>query len=266
MALIHFCFGSHHRAGNYQSQLEHFIEYIVLPRKLRASVCPEFLPFIRAPGALTGDFRSARPGDGVSVIFDRWVPGPPVNLLPCDIWMVCFADIPLNKLRHWEPSRHYGQLGIVFTNEFRRRHCIRRVSYYQYHSLAKDRIVIDWNRAVHLKDDETRERLAQLILHFRKPSRLWGDFKDLFSSIEVTGGLDSTAAIDVITYNRYPVGYNFEEEYEARWVASEENCFLPFTEQDVLQIVVPDKTMKREIEGVLQAVWSEQPAVVEYPK
>ena len=82
MQLCHFAFGQLHRDGKHAEQAQAFLESILLPKKLRSSGCPEFMPVLTAHKGLWADPNSA-----------------------------C-VDIPFNKLRHWSPAEHYGKLGV----------------------------------------------------------------------------------------------------------------------------------------------------------
>ena len=164
MPLIHFAFGGHYRSGDYDGQLSAFLEHILLPRKLRAFSCPEFQPIINNPDARVADPNSARPtGDG-GVTFDNYVPAPPVHLLQQNVWMISFVDIPFKRLRRWEPSQHYGKLGIAFTDDFRHRNHVKRVAYYQYPNLAKDPLVIELNRGITTQNTADRKRLWEAVV------------------------------------------------------------------------------------------------------
>lgn len=266
MPLIHLAFGSHHRAGEIDQQVRAFVEHILLPRKLRSFVCPEFMPIINNPNALVANPNSARAIGDSGITFDEWVPAPPIGLLPNDVWMVSFVNIPFNKLRDWKPSRHYGRLGLAFRDEFRRRNQVRRVNYYQYPDLAKDPLVIALNRAISANNAGERERLSKLVVELRKPARLWREINDLFAVLKLTSRPTDGVAIEKLTYSRYEVGYDFEAEQESRLVTTEQHRDIAFAESEVLAIVVPDARVKAEIEYALIEHWEKMPTVVEYPR
>lgn len=99
MPLMHFAFGGLHREGKQEEQLDQFVEKILLPRTLRSFICPEFVPIINSRNARWGDPNSAfQVGDG-GVSFSNWVKSPPVGLLPCNVSMVSFVDIPYKKMK-----------------------------------------------------------------------------------------------------------------------------------------------------------------------
>lgn len=265
MPLCHFAFGSLHRAGNLEEQTDSFVNKILLPRVLKAFSCPEFLPIINNPTARWAIPDSVRQEEGGAIEFERWVQSPPVSLLPCDVWMISFCDIPLNKLRTWSPSSHYGKLGIVFTNEFKARHRIKSVQYYELLGLKNDRVARAFNDAVNQYNNEERERLSSILLGYRKPAILWREFEELFGVLMVTAGNCGKTEIEKLTYSRYETGYAFCEEREARWVTSEGNSYLSFEEKDVFRVIVPDSTVGEEIKSALMSSWTRAPEVMIYP-
>ena len=265
MPLLHFAFGGHHRSGNHDKQIEEFVQHILRPRKLRAFICPEFMPLLNNPNALVGAKSSARPDGNYLITFDEFVPAPPVSLLPCDVWMVSFVNIALSKLSGWAPSGHYGHLGIAFKNDFQRKYKVRPVSYYQYPCWDKDPLVIAFNQVVMGNNEAEKERLFNDLVRFRKPARLWPEFNEQFATLRLTAQIGGGVEIDKITYSRYEVGYDFQSEYEARWVTKEHHTDMPFRESDVLAIVVPDVRAKRLIEDALSKHWAVAPPVMKYP-
>lgn len=123
MPIIHFAFGRHYRAREPEKQVDVFIKFILATRKLKAGICPEFLPILSAQGQMVPTAAFATDKGGGIIMFDKpehFKPAPPIRLLPEDVPMVSFVDIPFNKLCRWAPSNHYGRLGIAFTNDFRR--------------------------------------------------------------------------------------------------------------------------------------------------
>lgn len=265
MSLCHFVFGSLYREDRLEEQAEEFIEKILLPRSLKASPCPEFLPIVNNPGAKWAVPKSAVQLEGGGVSFGRWVQSPPVALLPRDVWMISFCDVPLKKLHQWGPSNHYGQLGIVFTNDFKRRHGIRNVQYYKLRGLEKDRLVKEYNAAVSRSDAVERESLSKTLLGFRKPEVLWREFEELFGMLRVSVTGDGATNIDQITYSRYETGYVFSDEREARWVTEEGAQFLPFEEKDVLKLIVPNLEIGTQVGNALEASWAHVPELMVYP-
>jgi hypothetical protein len=265
MPLCHFAFGSLHRAGKLVEQTDSFLEHILLPKKLHSFVCPEFMPIINSPNALVANPDSARAIEGGGVTFDEWVPAPTVGLLPNDVWMISFVDVPLRKLRQWRPSEHYGKLGIAFTDKFRQRTGAQRVTYYEYPNLARDPFVIELNQAILKNDVKERERLAKMVVERRKPAKLWPEVNGLFAVLKLTAGHSGQTTIEKLTYSRYEEGYDFEVEQEARIVTKEQDRDVTFPEADVLSIIVPNPETKSRIESELGSAWSKVPPVIEYP-
>ncbi len=265
MPLIHFVFGGLHRAGDLNKQTESFIEYILIPQKLRASICPEFLPILNDPNARTADPNSVRVLDGGGITFDRYLPSKPVALLPVDVWMVSFADIPLKKMRHWKPASHYGKLGLVFTDEFRRRNKVGRVSYYHYPDLSIDPLVVSLNKAFEDKNEEERERFSKLVTEFRKPAKLWPELNNEFAVLRITCGINEETNTEKLTYSRYAEGYDFTIEQEARLVTTGKTREITFAEADILAIVVPNSKVGDSICEVLSRRWSRVPEIIKFP-
>jgi hypothetical protein len=260
MPITHFAFGSHHRAGDHQKQIASFLEHILEPRALRAFVCPEFQPVLNNPRAQWAVPASARATKDGAVTFDQWVSSPRVALLPVDVWMVSFVDLPFSKLKRWSGAAHYGRLGLAFTSDFVRKANIRPVHYYQYPNLARDPAVLALDAAIKGRSP-TMQNLADDLVRYRKPARLWPEINSLFAMLKITEGETSTE-IEQLTYSRYDVGYNFEVEHEARKILSEDNRELPFEEADVLAVIVPDPTSQQIVQDFLHRAWTTQPSVM----
>lgn len=267
MPICHFAVGSLHRAGKHYEQAEAFLSNILLPKKLRSFMCPEFMPILNNPNALTADPDSARVVVGGGVTFDRWVPSPPVSLLPNDVWMICFVDIPLKKLRHWTPANHYGRLGVAFTDKFRVRADVQRVTYYdQYANLARDSLVLRLHRAIQIQDRQEMERLRRLVVERRKPAQLWSELNGLFAILHIATGVDSQTICEKLTYSRYPEGYDFTVEQEARIITTEAERDVHFDESEVLAIIAPDRDTQAMVQARLGQAWSVMPQVIVFPR
>lgn len=196
MPLCHFAFGSLHRAGKYGEQAKAFLDNLLLPKRLRSFICPEFMPVLNSTNGFVADPDSARVIDGGGVTFDRYMPSPPVSLLPNDVWMISFVDVPLKKLNHWIPSEHYGKLGIAFTNKFRARNHVQRVAYYdKYANLARDPMVVRLHAAIQAQDEAEIERLHHLVVEQRKPARLWPEINGQFSMLKISMGTDAQTTL-----------------------------------------------------------------------
>lgn len=266
MPLCHFAFGSLHRAGKHDEQINEFLNNVLLPKRLRSFVCPEFMPVLNSQNALMGDPGSARIVEGCGVTFDKWVPSPPVSLLPSDVWMISFVDVSLKKLRRWEPAEHYGKLGIAFTDKFRARTHALRVTYYdQYANLARDQMVLQLHRAIQAQDKAEMERLQHLVVERRKPARLWPELNSLFSMLKITMVSEAQATFEKITYSRYPQGYDFTIEQEARIVTGDGDRDVHFDESEVLTVIVPDEATKKLVKARLDGQWSTTPQFFIFP-
>lgn len=185
MPLMHFGFGGLHREGKLREQTDSFIDHILIPKQLKSFICPEFLPIMNSPTALMADPDSVVTNNDGSISFEKYVKSPPVALLPNDIPMICFVDIPFKKLKSWHPTEHYGKLGISFTDSFRKRLNVTKVFYYKLPNLEKDNLVIECNKAMNSNDSDKLEQLTNKITHFRKPSILWPEFNSLFAPLHI---------------------------------------------------------------------------------
>jgi len=262
MALLHFAFGDFARKKQLPQQADEFCSKILLKKQLRGSLCPEFIPLINHPNALWAKSESAVLTTEGAITFSDWTNSPPVSLLPQDIWMICFADLPLNKLAGWPHVEHYGKLAIVFSNRFRSRINARQVFYYHLRDLVKDPKVISYNQA--LKENISAAKLRDELLAYRKPAILWPEFRRLFGVISLRHD-ENRASIEHITYSRYRDGYVFSTEAEARVITSSTNPYIQFEESDVLQIITPSSESQNQIQKFLNENWVNKPPVLLYP-
>ena len=262
MPLLHFAFGNLAREQLFTEQIDAFCEKILASMSLRASICPEFLPILNNSRAQWAIPNSAQITPDGGVAFKEGTNSPPVALLPADVWMLCFANLPITKLRQWPHAEHYGKLAIVFSNRFRSQVNAKPVSYYQLHELQNDPKVIVYNEAI--KQKQQVEELAQELLAYRKPAKLWPKFRQLFGSISIQNN-PTGLAIEHITYSRYQDGYEFFTEAESRVVTDEYNQYIPFNESDVLEIIAPSIDGKNHIQNWLIKNWTTQPPVTVYP-
>lgn len=262
MPIIHFAFGGLHREGKHQEQLNRFIECIVMPKEIRSFACPEFMPILTLPGGQVADMSSAVPlsEGGTGITFERYTANQPVTLICMDYYMASFVDIPLKKLSRWPPADHYGRLGLAFTDAFRRKAGVKSVGYYPFEALDKDPRVIELNREIWSGRFEQRmDYWHKEFLPYRKPAFLWESFQSKFYSLKVTA-TEGGATIEKQTYSRYPVGYNFQDEREARVVTNESSA-IPFEESDVLCFLVPSEPIKVMLEECLSTSWRKPPPV-----
>jgi hypothetical protein len=261
MALLHFAFGGLAREEKIADQVTQTCNLILGPRKLRGGECPEFLPVLNNPGAKWGVPQSAKVLPNGGVTFTEYVPAQPVGLLPCDTWMLCFTGLPLNKLASWPCQAHYGQLAIAFSKEFKNRNGIRNVQYYELDRLAKDPKVIAYNEAA---GTEKVQEFADELLTYRKPRLLWPEFRELYGMLKISSGSDGTIC-ELITYDRYPDGYDFSVEAEARTLVDKADPYISFNEDDVIKILVPTSEAKEAISKFLRTNWSKIPEVALFP-
>jgi hypothetical protein len=262
MALIHFAFGNLAGQGKYTEQADAFCEKILGHRRLKASLCPEFLPILNNLNAQWAIPDSAQATQNGGVEFQEWTNSPPVSLLPQNIWMLCFTDLSLSKLSQWPHTKHYGKLAIVFTNDFRARVNARQVSYYQLHNLSKDPKVIAYNQAI--KKNHKVEELANELLAYRKPAKLWPEFRKLFGVTALHHGPNGIT-INPMPYSRYEDGYVFSTEAEARVLATPINPYIQFDESDVFQILAPSLHAQHQIQSFLKENWVKKPPVFLFP-
>ena len=262
MPLLHFAFGSLAREKLFTEQIDAFCEKILTPMRLRASICPEFLPILNNSGAQWAIPNSAQVTPYGGVTFRESINSPPVALAPADVWMLCFANLPIRKLRQWPHAEHYGKLAIVFKNSFRSQVNAKAVSYYQLHELQHDPKVIAYNEAI--KQKQQVEELAQELLAYRKPAKLWPEFRQLFGLTSIQNNPNGLT-VEHITYSRYQDGYEFFTEAESRIVTDENNQHIPFNECDVLKIITPSPEGKNHIQNWLMKNWTIQPPVIIYP-
>jgi hypothetical protein len=265
MPLMHFAFGSLHREGKIKEQLEQFVEKILLPKTLRSFICPEFVPIINSPNAKWGDPDSAFQTEDGGVSFSKWVKSPPVGLLPCDVPMISFVDIPYKKMKTWEPSEHYGKLGLSFKNGFKISNNVKKVSYYALPALEKDPLVVKLNKAINESDENTKNDLWKQVLHYRKPSILWEEFNGLFAPLRISND-PSGVDIKKITYSRYDVGYKFESEQESRIVTENEGDLIRFSTDDILSVIVPDESSKNYLRNLPDIDWLKSVDIKVYPR
>lgn len=258
MALVHFCFGSHSRNGEIDKQVVDTCTYILGPKRLKASPCPEFLPTINNPNAFYALPNSARMSANGSVTLNEWISSPPVSLLPIDVNMICFANLAHNQIKNWSCKAHYGSLAIAFTDEFRARVRAKKVCYYNWLDLPKDPKVIAYTRSV--KTQNPNRDLERQLLSYRKPLKLWKEFKEYFSVISVQNA-NGIPSLEVLPYSRYPIGYDFVKECEARIVLEADAEFLSFSPTDVLKIYAPTQKARMDIQTYLKMHWDWQPPV-----
>ena len=143
---------------------------------------------------------------------------------------------------------------------------MQRVVYYgEYANLARDQMVLQLHRAIETQDKSEMERLRHLVVERRKPARLWTELNGLFAMLKISMGTDAQATFEKITYSRYPEGYDFTVEQEARIVTTESDRDVHFEESEVLAVIAPDAATKELVEARLDGKWSATPPVLVFP-
>lgn len=266
MPLCHFAYGSLYREGRIEEQAEETLQNILLPKKLLSFPCREFMPILNSPSASWANPHSATVSEDGAIEFRQYTAAPAVALLPMDIFMICFVDIPLKKLRNWSPASHYGKVGIVFKDAFRARANVRNVVYYSdYRDFRKDPKVIALNKAINEGDSRKIEALRPSVVEYRKPARLWPELNNEFVALQVGYDKSGCVSIKPLTYDRYDVGYDFTAEREARILTDEDDREVYFSESDVLAIVTPDTRTQTMFESALEKAWSTLPVIKVFP-
>jgi len=278
--LIHFAFGS--QKNNTDLQTKSIIECILAPRQLKFSTnCYEFLPALVYPmkdGYLL-NMRKCRlveegcqplpPKDNCLIPIDKRM----VKYLPEIVNMICFINIPFNKLKSSEHYLTYGMFGLVFGESFRRRFGLGQVVYYEEMSLFNDRLVLLFNELMYInsrfRTDANEIELAQLrteILSYRKPSKLWPSFGESVVVNISNNNPDSKCKLTYSQYDRYPQGYDFTKEQEWRIVSSTGMTeYINFSEDDLEIIIVPDIRSRDSVHEFLVQSYKALPKIFLFP-
>ena len=90
-------------------------------------------------------------------------------------------------------------------------------------------------------------------------------FPKLITALTISFQAQGNMTVEPVTYSRYDVGYNFEEEMEARMVMSKEVQEFGFLETDVLALIVPDGKAEEKIMAYLRKAWTVIPSIMIYP-
>ncbi len=239
---IHFAYGYLGKHGEIEEQSKRFINEVLETRQLKISICKEFIPI---PNKVNGevihfDITQGKVESGEFRIDTRHTTSQPsITYLPEDVSMVCFIDIPFNKLSNSLHSREYGKLGIVFQKEFYKKHELKNVVYYDEKSIIKDTLIIEFCKNNQLMSKEEKENLIKEITTYRKPKVLTKNFS---LSVVATISHDSNITeLSFFTYNRYPIDYDFTNESECRLSFDKGKSFLEFNEKDVFMVIAPTK-------------------------
>lgn len=271
---IHFAFGHLGKEGKLMEQTERVISDILAKRRLLISKNKEFIPTFNDPSAKVLPFEDAVistdgihwnvPANPDEEYIKNLPQAPPVSYLPHDVAMICFINIPFNKLKSSPHSQQYGKFGLAFDVEFLKKKDIKPVQYYTETSVRKDNAITKWNKdkGRGLSQEEKR-KLEQEILHFRKPATLFPSFKK--SPIAILHKSTDKLEMTLWTYDRYAEEYNFRDEQEHRIVFNREEDFMYFEENNIFRIIVPDTQSKDTIERFLKSEWKVHPEVIVFP-
>lgn len=276
---IHFAFAG--LKNDITAQTEFVINKILEPKSLMFRINPEFIPVFQPhlhpkfKGKKVGQialesFKATKDGVGASLADLKFAtPKNDIHFLPYEIHMICFIKIPLKQLSRSIHSFEYGKMGIVLKDDFLKRSGIKAVQYYEEDSLFSDPLVVKWNLKFAYKpnlssiEKKEKRELNTQILAFRKPATL---FKSICESrllaIENIGQKIDIEIVDA--YARYPIGYNFREEMEWRIVSYTEE-FLPFSENDLFMVIVPDEECRSVLNQYFKKNWKIIPRIEMFP-
>lgn len=262
---IHFTFGQLAKAGEVNKQFSGFAEKIITPKRLKVSVCQEFIPI---PNESSGNKVQLDITKGVieEVAFklntEHTTSLPTVFYLPEDVPMICFIKCPFKKLKNHSHKDEYGKLGIVFTEDFYKKNKLKRVFYYDENSVKNNHLIKKYQQ-----NDLSvleRQKLSKEITAYRKPKKLTENFlKSAVARINIS---ENGRSLSFYTYDRYPIGYNFTSESEYRIAFDPEVNFLHFKENDVFMIIVPSQEIQEKLIKFLRENWAVIPQIKVYPE
>jgi len=276
---IHFAFSG--LKDNIDVQIHALLDHILNEKRLKYGINPEFIPVFRQH--IHPKFTDKKVVDITLESFKETSNGAMVNLtnlktlkyksdihyLRQDVKMICFTKIAFNKLENYPHSQTYGKLGIVLNENFLRKKEITPVQYYSEESLFKDSLINKWNLDFAYKPNLSQEELRYKkdleiqILAFRKPSKLFKTFSESRRlAIEKTEfGVDIRIED---AYERYPIGYNFQNEIEWRIVSLDEE-YLEFSEDNLDLVMVPNEQSKFILLKYFESEWNKAPEVHIFP-
>lgn len=287
--LIHFAFGA--KKDHPEEQANLAIQYILKEKRLKFSLdCYEFLPVLHYPGEgyVPKQDKTHFDESQNQLIFPPiltsglqhspdWIPITTrmVRYIPEKIPMICFINIPFNKLKATSHHENYGKFGIVFNNNFIKQYAPKPVHYYDESQLFCDCKILKWNELSKLnskgmltsEQQREYENLKKEILLYRKPATLWPSFgESKVFNINRTD-LQLPAKMTLWQYDRYCQNYNFTKEHE--WRISRENDtdneFLYFREEDIFAIIVPNKKIEELVQEFLIRHYKNHPKIMLYP-
>jgi len=260
--IIHFAFGALGKAGRVEEQCERFIKDILGKKRLKFSVCEEFVPIPERNKdvGITLDLRAGDLKDGkFSVSTKNLVEAPEILYLPFDVSMICFIEISYTKLANCVHSKEYGKLGIAFTRDFYKKSGCRQVYYYSEKMIFYDKLIKQFQEGQGVIGPKKLKELQTEITTYRKPNRLYDNF-----SKSTVASIKNGSELNFYTYNRYPTNYNFENENEYRIAASGNQEFLEFSESDVYRIFVPTPDVEKHVSKYIENNWSSTPTISIY--
>lgn len=261
---IHFTFGHLGKSGKLDEQFSEFTKKILTTKHLKVSVCQEFIPIPNesSKNAINFDIIRGSLEQNAFSLSSKHLTSPSlVSYLPVDVPMICFIKCPLKKLKNHPHQNEYGKLGIVFTKKFYKKNNLKPVIYYSEENIKNDPLIKKYIQ--NGLDEQERQKLSKEITTYRKPKVLNENFpKSAVARITMT---ENGNSLSIYTYDRYPVGYDFTTETEHRIAFDPGTEFLPFNENDVFMIIVPNTEIEKELNDFFKKNWSLIPCIEVYP-
>ncbi len=256
----HFTFGNlkHDPA----LQIQKFIDLILLPQKLKFCSCVEFLIANNSSGFKVPLERATKVNNEISVPIklDDLIYSPKsIAFLPQNIFMICFIKSSENKLRKNVHLKEYGNLGIALTDDFIKKNYAEEVQYYKHFKIVNEPIVIEWQKLASKTDRTTAEgeriqHLVRKITAFRKPEKMFKEFQE-----KIVLMTNDNLEIKSI-YDRYPLGYDFRNEFEWRIISDTEK-YLSFKTENIVKIFTANEPQKVAIQNALSKKWEKIPPI-----
>jgi Putative abortive phage resistance protein AbiGi, antitoxin len=262
---IHFTFGELAKSGKLEEQFSEITNKIVIPKRLKVSVCQEFIPI---PNESSGNIihfdltKGTLEKGGFNLTTEHTTSPPSISYLPEDVPMICFIKCSLKKLKNHPHKNEYGKLGIVFTEKFYRKNKLRQVSYYDEESVKKDPLIKKYTQ--NNLNDHARRNLSKEITTYRKPKTLTENFSK--STVARISASENGSSLNFYTYDRYRIGYDFTIEAEYRIAFEPQVDFLHFEESDVFMIIVPNMAIEEKLVKFLKKNWATIPRIAIFPE
>ncbi len=248
--LIHFAFGGLGKQGRVKEQTQRVLNDILNYKRLKVSPNTEFLPTFH----YQDNQEMPLPFDGPPTIND----GKYIYYIQNTVMMICFINIPFNKLKSSKHHEQYGKFGIVLSTQFLKSNHIKPVRYYTENELWTDSLVKNFNRL-----GGGSKALQQEILTYRKPKTYFPNIQKS-AQLKIETGPSGTVKT-VIKYTRYPVNYNFKKEKEYRIAFPDDVQYMEFKEEDLDMVITPDSESCTLISAYFRDNWKHQPTTVIYP-